>query len=168
MLAHDAAAEAVLTIESLERARGGFHANMASVSPECVARLAELFAPEGVGYLASPVLGRPVVAAAGDPAVVAKAHPFFDLVGKRSWPMGEKPEVANLVKVAVNYNIIHASQALGESIALVETGGVGAPAFVELPFETLFGCVVYKGYGNLTADNQYLLQGFSWNWDSRI
>ena len=169
MLANDAAAEAVLTTESLERARGGFHANMASVSPECGSRLAELFAAEGVGYLASPVLGRPAVAAAGelnilaggDPAVVERAQPFFDLMGKATWPMGEKPEIANLVKVAVNYNIIHAIQALGESIALVETVGVEAPAFVELLSKTLFGGVVYKGYGNLIANKQYLPQSFS-------
>lgn len=109
------------------------------------------------------MLGRPAIAAegklnilaAGSPEAIAKAQPFFDLMGARTWPMGESGEVANLVKVAVNYNIIHAIQALGESIALVETAGADASDFVDLLSQTLFGGVVYRGYGNLIADKQY-------------
>jgi len=142
---------------------------MASVSPECGRRLSDLTLRVGVSYLASPVLGRPAVAAegnlnilaAGSPDAIAAAQPFFEVMGKKTWPMGDSAEVANLVKVAVNYNIIHAIQALGESIALVETAGVDASDFVELLSNTLFGGVVYQGYGNLIAQKEYLPQGFS-------
>ncbi len=169
MLANDSVAEMVLSEDNLRAAEGGFHANMASVSPECGRRLSDLALRAGVSYLASPVLGRPAVAAegnlnilaAGSPDAIAAAQPFFEVMGKKTWPMGDSAEVANLVKVAVNYNIIHAIQALGESIALVETAGVDASDFVELLSNTLFGGVVYQGYGNLIAQKEYLPQGFS-------
>ena len=169
MLANDSVAEAILSEENLLAAKGGFHANMASISPDCASRLSALSSGLGVDYIASPVLGRPAIAAegklnilaAGSPEAIAQAQPYFDLFGVRTWPMGESTEVANLVKVAVNYNIIHAIQALGESIALVETAGVAASDFVELLSHTLFGGVVYQGYGNLIATKQYLPQGFS-------
>jgi len=168
MLANDAAAEAVLSAENLAQG-SGFHANMASVSPECGARIAAVAREAGIDYIVSPVLGRPAVAAAGnlnilaagDPEVIAQAEPFYSVMGTRTWPMGEKPEVANLVKVAVNYNIIHALQALGESISLVEKDGVNPEAFVELLGSTLFGGVVYQGYGNLIAKREYLPAGFT-------
>lgn len=168
MLANDAAAEAVLSAENLSQG-SGFHANMASVSPDCGARIAEVAKAAGIDYIASPVLGRPQVAAAGnlnilaagDTEVIAQAEPFYSVMGTRTWPMGTDPRVANLVKVAVNYNIIHALQALGESISLVEKDGVDPEAFVELLSNTLFGGVVYQGYGNLIAKRDYLPAGFT-------
>jgi 3-hydroxyisobutyrate dehydrogenase-like beta-hydroxyacid dehydrogenase len=168
MLANDAVAEEILSAENFAAA-SGFHVNMASVSPDCGARLAGVAQSAGIDYAAAPVLGRPPVAAAGklnilaagDPAVIAKAQPFFDLMGTRTWVQGQDPQIANLVKVAVNYNIIHALEALSESIALVEKNGVGAEGFVDLLANTLFGGVVYQGYGNLIAKKEYLPAGFS-------
>lgn len=168
MLANDQAAEAVLSAENLSQG-SGFHANMASVSPDCGARLAAVAKEAGVAYIASPVLGRPAVAAAGklnilaggSPQTIAMAEPFFSVMGVRTWPMGEQPETANLVKIAVNYNIIHALQALAESISLAEKSGVDPEAFVELLANTLFGGVVYQGYGNLIAKKEYLPAGFT-------
>ena len=168
MLANDQAAEAVLSADNLSQG-SGFHANMASVSPDCAARLARVAEDAGIAYIASPVLGRPAVAAAGkltilaggDPETIALAEPFFSVMGVRTWPMGDRPEVANLVKVAANYNIIHALQALAESISLVEDNGVNAEDFVELLSSTFFGGVVYSVYGNIIAKREYLPAGFT-------
>ena len=169
MLANDAAAESVLTPAAAQAAKGGFHANMASVSPECGARLHDVFRQAGAAYVSSPVLGRPPVAAAGelnilvagDESAAEAAQPYFDLMGKRTWPLGPSPAQANIAKVAVNLNIIHAIQALGESVALVEGAGISAEDFVELLSSTLFGGVVYSGYGGMIAKSSYLPQGFS-------
>jgi len=168
MLANDQAAEAVLSSDNLSQG-SGFHANMASVSPDCAARLARVAEDAGIAYIASPVLGRPAVAAAGklnilaggDADTIALAEPFFSVMGVRTWPMGDRPEVANLVKVAANYNIIHALQALAESISLVEDNGVNAEDFVELLSSTFFGGVVYSVYGNIIAKKEYLPAGFT-------
>nr|WP_276499762.1 NAD-binding protein [Agromyces luteolus] len=81
-------------------------------------------------------------------------------MGSRIWRLGERPSVANAVKAAVNYNIIHAMQALGESIAMTERQGVPAGQFVELLSSTLFGGVVYGGYGGIIAEQRYTPPGF--------
>ncbi len=169
MLANDSAAEAVLCREALQSAKGGLHVNMASVSPGCSSRLKRLAGEEGVGYLAAPVLGRPAVAetgnlnilAAGDENLIGRASQFLDAMGSKTWNIGNEPERANIVKVAVNYNIIHAIQALAESITMVERNGLVGQDFVELLTKTLFDGVVYQGYGKLIADQTYLPQGFS-------
>ena len=168
MLANDQAADAVLSAENLPEHRI-VHANMASVSPDMGDALAQRFADLGHGYVASPVLGRPNVAAAGglnilaggDEADIAELQAFYDVMGAKTWPMGANPRTANLVKIAVNYNIIHAIQALAESIALTSAAGVDPEEFVEVLTNTLFGGVVYTGYGNLIARRDYLPQAFS-------
>ncbi len=120
MLADDAAAERVLEAASVAEG-SGIHVNMASISPAAADRLEELFRSAGIGYVSAPVLGRPTVAAAGKLNILAagpatlieQVLPFLAVLGQRVWRLGERPRAANVVKVAVNYNIIHAIQALG-------------------------------------------------------
>jgi len=119
--------------------------------------------------VAAPVLGRPEVAAAGqlqilvagNTASINSVTPYLEVLGKRVWQLGTKPSVANAVKIAVNYNIIHAIQAMGESIAMSERVGVDPSTFAELLSSTLFGGVVYTGYGTLIAKQQYTPAGFT-------
>ena len=77
------------------------------------------------------------------------------MLGARIWNFGERPRMANVVKAAVNYNIIHAIQALGESVALVEAHGVDGGEFVELLTNSLFGGVAYTVYGGDIADDAH-------------
>jgi 3-hydroxyisobutyrate dehydrogenase-like beta-hydroxyacid dehydrogenase len=169
MFANDQAADTVLSPEVLESGRGGIHANMASVSPAIAQILDSRSQAAGVTYLASPVLGRPPVAEAGQLNILAagpeeainQVEPFYALMGVRTWRLGDRAETANLVKIAVNYNIIHAIQAIAESVALVERSGVAAKDFTDLLAHTLFGGVVYSGYGDLIARADYLPQAFS-------
>lgn len=168
MLANDQAADAVLTEGNLPD-HPITHANMASVSPEMGEKLAARFGEAGHHYVASPVLGRPNVAAAGNlnilaagqPDDIARLQPFYDVMGARTWPMGTEAKTANLVKVAVNYNLIHAIQALAESVAITEAAGVAPQDFVEVLTNTLFGGVAYTGYGALVAERNYMPQAFS-------
>ena len=168
MLANDPAADAVLSPENLPEARV-VHANMASVSPDMGEKLATRFAEAGHGYVACPVLGRPEVAAAGrlnilaggDPRDISVLQPFFDPMRTKTWPMGDDARTAKVVKIAVNYNIIHAIQALAESVAITTAAGVKPAEFVEVLTQTLFGGVVYSGYGRLIAERHYTPQAFS-------
>jgi 3-hydroxyisobutyrate dehydrogenase-like beta-hydroxyacid dehydrogenase len=169
MLANDEATESVLSPETLESAAGSTQVCMASVSPAAADRLSALCEEHGVEYVAAPVLGRPDVAARGDlniiaagspPAVAALEH-YFSIIGRRTWDAGTTPRTANVVKVAVNYNIIHALQALAESIALVEAQGGSSTDFVDLLGSTVFGGVVYQGYGAIIAERRYRPAGFA-------
>lgn len=164
MLAHDKAAEAVFTPELLATARPGtIHVNMATVSVAAADRLAALHEAARIGYVAAPVLGLPKVAAtgqlnvvaAGDPATIAAVQPYLDQLGKRTWPVGTTPSMANLVKIGVNYNIIHAIQALAESVTLLENGGVEGSDFLAILTDVAFTGSIYPGYGRLISEKLY-------------
>ncbi|GAA3213509.1 NAD(P)-dependent oxidoreductase [Microbacterium terregens] len=168
MLANDEATDAVLDAASVTSAAGRIHVVMASISPSLTDTLAQRFADAGARYVSAPVLGRPAVAAtgdlnilaAGDPADVDAVEPYLAVLGRRVWRIGERPSVATAVKAAVNYNIIHALQALGESVAMTERQGVDPVLFTELLSSTLFGGVVYTGYGSMIAHGAYAPPGF--------
>jgi 3-hydroxyisobutyrate dehydrogenase-like beta-hydroxyacid dehydrogenase len=169
MLANDEAAHAVFGDAALQDARGSLHVNMASISPDAARALADRHAAAGVGYVAAPVLGRVNLAAEGKlnilvggaDADVDRIRPYLDVLGARTWRIGTEPAQANLVKIAVNFNIIHALEALGESISIVEHHGVDAQQFVELLTSTLFGGVSYTVYGDIIAHRRYEPAGFS-------
>ena len=69
--------------------------------------------------------------------------------------------MASLVKLGVNYNLIHALQAIAESVALVEAGGVDANTFIEIITNTAFTGSAYAGYGPMIANRKYSPAGFS-------
>jgi 3-hydroxyisobutyrate dehydrogenase-like beta-hydroxyacid dehydrogenase len=167
MLADDRACEAVFDDVTLAAAAGP-HINMASISPAAADRLHDRFAAAGVAYASAPVLGRPAAAAAGqlniltagDEGALSPAQELFDVLGVRTWAFGPQPRVANVVKVAVNYNLIHTIQALGESIALVESQGVDPARFHQLLTSSLFDGVAYRVYGTEIVDGAYRPPGF--------
>lgn len=169
ILANDAACDDVLSVANLAGAPGRLHVAMASLSPAMATLLSERHAHAGVAYVAAPVIGRSTVAAAGELNIVAagapgdleRLAPYFEILGERVWPMGADPRVANVVKAAVNYGIIHALQAIAESVALVETNGVEASRFTELLSSTLFPGPVYTGYGTMIAEQRYTPPGFT-------
>jgi 3-hydroxyisobutyrate dehydrogenase-like beta-hydroxyacid dehydrogenase len=169
MLANDEAADDVLSVDNLTGEPGRLHVAMASLSPTAAERLSARHAEAGLAYLAAPVLGRFTVAAAGELNIIAagdsedlaRAAPFFEILGKRVWAVGAEPRIANVVKAAVNYTIIHALQAIGESVALVEANDVDAGLFTELLSSTLFPGPVYSGYGAMIAERRYAPAGFS-------
>ncbi len=169
MLANDTAAEAVLTAENLGGEAGRIHVCMASISAEASDRLEGVHREAGVTYVACPVLGRPTVAAAGNlnliaagpDAAIATVTPLLEILGARIWRFGEQPRRANVAKIAMNFTILHALQAMAESVTLVESQGIDATDFVELLSNTLFAGPVYTGYGSMIAEKRYSPPGFA-------
>ncbi len=170
MLANDAAAKSVFSAEALAAAPGGaIHVTHSTLSIAATERLASLHRDAGIDYIAAPVLGRPNVAAAGTLNIVAAGPasaletvaPYLDVLGKRTWSLGEDQTRAALVKIGVNYNLIHAMQALGESLALMEGGGVDGETFVEILTDVAFTGSAYTGYGKLIANRSYSPPGFA-------
>lgn len=168
MLADDRAVDAVLDDATLAATRGRILVMTASISPDLSAALAQRVADAGGTYVAAPVLGRPTAAAdgklnimtAGPAAAVDAVVPLLDILGVRVWRLSERAAVAHAVKAAVNYNIIHAMQAIGESVAMTERWGVDPELFTTLLSQTLFGGVVYTGYGSIIATGAYDPPGF--------
>ncbi|WP_318282290.1 MULTISPECIES: NAD(P)-dependent oxidoreductase [unclassified Paenarthrobacter] len=165
MLANDAAVESVFTSERLATACAEtVHINMASISVAASERLRDLHFEAGIDYVTAPVLGRPNVAAAGQLTIVAggspklidAVRPVLDALGQRIWHVGEEPSSANLVKIAINYTIIHALQAMAEGVTLVEGGDVDPVQFIGILTSSLFPGPVYEGYGRMIAERQYV------------
>lgn len=171
MLAHDAAMrEALVDSGVLARARKGLvHVNHATISTGLAAELSTLHAERGLGYVAAPVFGRPPVAlagglnvlAAGAPDAIAKAQPVLDLLAAKVWPLGEDPVRANALKLAGNFMIISAIEAMGEAAALGEAYGVAAPDLLDMLTSTLFAAPIYKIYGGMIAERRYSPPGFA-------
>lgn len=171
MLSDDAATRAVLLDDGVldAMAPGSVHVNMATVSVGLARQMAELHRRKGVGYVGAPVLGRSDLAAAGKlnilaggpPDLVERVQPYFDLMGQKTWPFGDRPEQANAVKLGANLTLALAIEAMGESSSLARAYGIAPADFLDLLANTLFaGSPVYKGYGGMIAQERYSPAGF--------
>ncbi|HWT51193.1 MAG TPA: NAD-binding protein, partial [Caulobacter sp.] len=77
------------------------------------------------------------------------------------WPLGEDPVRANALKLAGNFMIISAIEAMGEAAALGEAYGVAAPDLLDMLTSTLFAAPIYKIYGGMIAERRYSPPGFA-------
>lgn len=170
ILSNDAAVKEVFTADELAAApEGSLHVNMATVSAATATELDRLHRENGVAYASAPVLGRSTVAeqgaltvlSAGADADLARAMPYLEAMGRRIWPLGVDPAGANIAKISMNYLIIHALQAMAESITLLDASGVDSNSFVDIMADSLFPGPVYSGYGALIADRRYQPAGFT-------
>ncbi|MDC6726341.1 NAD(P)-dependent oxidoreductase, partial [Leclercia adecarboxylata] len=133
------------------------HVNMATVSVQLARDFTAAHEARGVGYLAAPVLGRADVAAAGKlnilaagkPELFDRVQPLLDVLGQKTWRFGERPEQANAVKLAANFMIASAIEAMGEATALAQGHDVAGADFLEMITSTIFAAPVYKGYGGI-------------------
>ena len=165
MLADDAATRSqLIETGAIAGARKGLlHINMATISVALARELTELHARHGLDYLSAPVFGRPDAAAAaklnvvaaGPAALLDKAQPLFDLIGQKTWRMGDLPYRANAAKLAGNFMIGAAIEAMAEASSLAAAHGVPAADLLDLLTSTLFASPVYKGYGALIAAERY-------------
>ncbi|WAH55790.1 NAD(P)-dependent oxidoreductase [Pseudomonas silvicola] len=170
MLADDAATlDTLVDAQALPALKhGAIHINMATVSVGLANLLAALHLQHGTSYIAAPVLGRVNVAEAGQLQILAAGHaaalaavqPLFDVLGQKTWALGDRPEQANAVKLSVNFMIASAIGTLGEAAALAEGYEVDKGVLIDLVTSTLFAAPVYKGYGEAIAQERFEPAGF--------
>jgi 3-hydroxyisobutyrate dehydrogenase-like beta-hydroxyacid dehydrogenase len=170
MLADDRALRTVLLDSGVlaGAAQGLVHINMSTVSVAFAEELAVRHQAYGIGYIAAPVLGRPDIAAAGKLTIVAagpeaeieRMQPLFDLIGQKTWRLGDVPAHANVVKLAANILLVSAVETLGETAALLSAYGVAPGDFLEVVTGSTFPGPVYHGYGRLIAEKRYEPAGF--------
>ncbi len=149
--------------------RGAIHVSMSSISVALAKRLNEAHTRAAQRFVSAPVFGRPEAAAAaklfivaaGDPTAIDECEPLFDVVGQRTFPFGDDPSIANLIKLSGNFLIASTIEALGEAVALIAKAGVDRKAFVELLTSTLFRGPLYEVYGGLIASGRFEPAGFA-------
>ena len=126
-------------------------------------------AEAGQPFVACPVLGRPEAAEAaqlgivpgGPPDAVERCLPLFEAMGNRIFRAGPLPESATAIKLANNFVLGCAIEAIGEGIALVRKYEVDPHVFHEVLSEGLFAAPAYKTYGRIIADEDYDHVGFT-------
>ena len=104
--------------------------------------------------------GKLNILAAGDPLLLAKVQPLFEVLGQQTWHFGDQPEQANIVKIAANFTLASAIEAMAEGSALVRNYGVSGADYLHMLTSTLFASPAYKGYGGLIAEEKFEPAGF--------
>lgn len=165
MLADDKAVRSVIVDSgALASARKScVHVMMSTISVALVEELMVLHRAADIAYVAAPVFGVPAAAAkaqlnivvAGSAAARATVQPLFDVLGQKTWPLGDDPVRANVAKIAGNLMIALAIEAMGEATALTESYGLNASDFLDIVTNTLFASPSYKRYGGFIASNSY-------------
>jgi 3-hydroxyisobutyrate dehydrogenase-like beta-hydroxyacid dehydrogenase len=112
--------------------QGGVHLSMSTIAPTTARTLAEAHGERGAAYVAALVFGRPDAAASGQLWIVisgpaaakAVARPALDTLSQSVRDFGEDPAAAHVVKLAGNFLIAAASEAMAEAYTLGEKCGL--------------------------------------------
>jgi 3-hydroxyisobutyrate dehydrogenase-like beta-hydroxyacid dehydrogenase len=99
------------------------------------------------------VFGRPDAAAraqlqilvAGETEAARQAQEILRLFGQ-TWLMGPEPRHANLAKLAGNFMMGCAIEAMAECSALLSASGADDVAFLDIMAKTLFASPIYQSY----------------------
>jgi 3-hydroxyisobutyrate dehydrogenase-like beta-hydroxyacid dehydrogenase len=170
MLADDHAVESVVFGPHgvLEGMRDGVHISMSTISPDLSRRLSDAHQERGLEYVAAPVFGRPEAAAAGQLFIVAagskealaKAKPVFELLGQRTFEVGEQPEHANFIKLFGNFLITCVLESLGEVFAVARKAEINPSTVFEVLSGSMFGAPAYNNYGPRIIEEKFSPAGF--------
>jgi 3-hydroxyisobutyrate dehydrogenase-like beta-hydroxyacid dehydrogenase len=166
MLADDAAVIEVASkpgglVGSLPKA--GIHICAGTHSVACIEKLKELHGKAGQVLLATPMLGRPEVVLVGQAGMVLagaeesldRCRPLFDAIARRTFAAGHDPVAAAAIKIANNFVLGCAIEAMGEGFALIRKYGVVPDVFLDVMTDGLFACSAYKVYGKIIAEQRY-------------
>jgi 3-hydroxyisobutyrate dehydrogenase-like beta-hydroxyacid dehydrogenase len=172
MVADDAALEEVVLApggirESLPK--GAVHTASGTHGVAAIKTVAAAHGEAGQAFVAAPVLGRPEAAAAGQIGIVAggredavdRCMPLFEAMGNRIFRAGSLPESASAIKLANNFVLGCAIEAIGEGISLVRKYDVAPQVFHQVLSEGLFAAPAYKTYGRIISDEDYDQVGFT-------
>jgi 3-hydroxyisobutyrate dehydrogenase-like beta-hydroxyacid dehydrogenase len=149
--------------------KGGVHICAGTHSVAGIQKLKAIHAEAGQILIASPMLGRPDVVAAGNAGIVVggpseavtRLRPLFTAIAPRVIEAGAEPSAAAVIKIANNFVLGCAIEALGEGFSLVRKYDVAPEIFLSVLTDGLFNCWAYKTYGKFIADQKYLPAGQS-------
>jgi 3-hydroxyisobutyrate dehydrogenase-like beta-hydroxyacid dehydrogenase len=169
MLSDDDAVKEVVNDQVLqELGQGNIHISMSTISPAAAQDLARRHGEKQVHYLACPVFGRPDAArsgklrlcVAGNQEAKTRVRPLLDVLGQEVYDFGGDPAAANVIKLAGNFLIVSAIEAMSEAFSLVEKNGVDPNLLYDLVTQTLFACHVYQNHGKAILEQRFVPPGF--------
>lgn len=148
---------------------GAIHMAMGTHGVAAVRALAAAHAEAGQVLVAAPVLGRPDMAASGELGIVAggpaeaveRCRPLFEAIGRRTFEAGPLPESATSIKLANNFVLGCAIEALAEAFSLGRAYDVAPHVLYEVLAEGLFSAPAYKVYGEIMVSEEFDRVGFT-------
>jgi 3-hydroxyisobutyrate dehydrogenase-like beta-hydroxyacid dehydrogenase len=166
MLTDDAAVEQVARqkgglLEALPK--GSIHVCSGTHGVGVIRMLTGAHKEKGQILVTAPILGRPEqvlaggvgVVAAGPAEAVKKCMPLFAAIGRRTFEAGSDPAAATSIKLANNFVLGCAIEAMGEGFALVRKYGVPPEVLYDVMTDGLFSAPAYKVYGKIIVDQSY-------------
>ena len=147
---------------------GAIHLCMGTHSVAAVQALSAAHVQANQRMVSAPVLGRPDAAAAGQLGIVAggpeeavkACEPLFQVLGRRTFEAGTKPEGAAAIKLSNNFVLGAAIEAMAEAFSLVRKYGVAPQVLFDVMTDALFAAPAYKIYGKIMVDESYDKAGF--------
>ena len=186
MVADDAALEALVFGESgvlSSLRKDSIHVSLSTISVALSDRLSAEHAKAGQQFVAAPVFGRPEAVVA---VVLWIAHTFalefadatpylaitspekgsgktrlLESMGPKLLVVGERPSIANVVKLCGNFLIATVLESLAESLTFARKSGVDPQMLLDFLTTTMFTAPVYKSYGELIVQGKHEPAGFA-------
>ena len=166
MLTDDAAVESVALqkgglLEVLPK--GGIHVCSGTHGVGIIRTLTVEHKEKGQILVTAPILGRPEqvmdgavgVVAGGPTDAVKRCQPLFAAIGRRTFEAGSEPAAATAIKLANNFVLGCAIEAMGEGFALVRKYETAPEVFYDVITDGLFSAPAYKVYGKIIVDQSY-------------
>jgi 3-hydroxyisobutyrate dehydrogenase-like beta-hydroxyacid dehydrogenase len=167
MLVEDATVMQVALAEGGMRdslASGAIHMAMGTYGVATIRAMASAHEAAKQILVAAPVLGRPDLAASGQLGLVVagpsqaieRCTPLLQVLGRRTFHAGPKPDAATAIKLANNAALGAALIAMAEAFSLVRKYNVAPQVLYDTMTDGLFaGAPAYKGYGKTMVDGTY-------------
>lgn len=172
MLANDQAVESVVFDSEQGLAPylspGHIHVSMSTISPTLSARLQSFHKEKGGVYLAAPVFGRPDAAAAkklwvalaGPQEGKPRAQAVLKFTSQSIFDFGEEAAAANVVKIAGNFLILSAIEAMAEASSLASKCGLDQAKVLQMFSQSFLSCPAYQNYSRIICEERYNPPGF--------
>jgi 3-hydroxyisobutyrate dehydrogenase-like beta-hydroxyacid dehydrogenase len=143
--------------------KNGIHVSMSTILPRTAARLARQQSTFGGYYVAAPVMGRPDVVLskrqsyfiAGNENAKKRVEPLLEALGTKIFDFGALPESANVAKLAANFLIASAIEAMAEAFTLVSKNHGDPDKLLDAIGSTLFACPIYQNYGRQILNKKH-------------
>jgi 3-hydroxyisobutyrate dehydrogenase-like beta-hydroxyacid dehydrogenase len=171
MVADDAALESVVygekgILPSLPA--GGLHISLSTISVALSDRLAADHLRARQEYVSAPVFGRPeaaasaslIVVAAGPAASIERAQPLLSSIGSKLVIFGEKPSLANVVKLCGNFLFVSVIETLAETFAFARKSDIDPMVLYDFLTGNMLNTPLYKTYGSMITQENYEPAGF--------
>jgi 3-hydroxyisobutyrate dehydrogenase-like beta-hydroxyacid dehydrogenase len=146
---------------------GTTHACLTTISPACADQLEKLHADVGTAYISAPVVGRPNAAAAGQLAsflagnsdAISRFEPVCRTYSTLVTKVSDRPRLANVMKLVINYNVACTIELVSESYIFAEKCGLPLEYVRDFYRQLWFAHPAAKLYANKLLERDFKGRG---------